>query len=319
MMLASLSLDLDNQWSYMKAHGDEGWRALPTYLPTVVPHALGTLARLDLRITFFVVGQDAAQGCNRAALRAIPQAGHEIACHSFHHEPWMQRYSDEQVLQEFERAEASIESATGRHPRGFRGPGFSFSRRVLETLAERSYLYDASTFPTYIGPLARAYYLLFADLDEAQREERKQLFGDWRDGLRPVAPYQWELGSHALLEIPVTTMPFLRVPFHVSYVLYLSCFSPTLARAYFRTALALCRSAGVEPSVLLHPLDLLGGDEIDGLDFFPAMQLSGAVKRERVAHYLSDLKRSFRVVSMEEHARALLERGGLARRSPPSS
>jgi peptidoglycan/xylan/chitin deacetylase (PgdA/CDA1 family) len=316
MRLASLSLDLDNQWSYMKAHGDAGWRSLPTYLPTVVPQALDTLERLDLRITFFVVGQDAAQDCNRAALRAIPEAGHEIGCHSFHHEPWMQRYSDAQVLQEFERAEASIEAATGRRPRGFRGPGFSFSRCVLETLAERSYLYDASTFPTYIGPLARAYYLLFADLDEAQREERKQLFGDWRDGLRPVAPYQWELGSRALLEIPVTTMPFLRVPFHVSYVLYLSCFSPVLARAYFRTALALCRAAGVEPSVLLHPLDFLGGDEIGGLDFFPAMRLPGAVKRERVAQYLGDLKRSFRVVSMEEHARTLLERGGLARRCP---
>ena len=31
--LASLSLDLDNQWSYMKTHGDAGWEALPTYLP----------------------------------------------------------------------------------------------------------------------------------------------------------------------------------------------------------------------------------------------------------------------------------------------
>jgi peptidoglycan/xylan/chitin deacetylase (PgdA/CDA1 family) len=316
MMLASLSLDLDNQWSYMKAHGDEGWRALPTYLPLVVPHALETLGRLGLRITFFVVGQDAALGCNHAALRAIPDAGHEIGCHSFHHEPWLQRYSDEQVLQELERADASIEDATGRRPRGFRGPGFSFSRRVLETLGERGYLYDASTFPTYIGPLARAYYLLFADLDAAEREERKQLFGGWREGLRPVAPYQWELGSRALLEIPVTTMPFLRVPFHVSYVLYLSCYSPALARAYFRAALALCRGAGVEPSVLLHPLDFLGGDEIGCLDFFPAMKLPGAVKRERVAQYLTDLKRSFCVVPMEEHAQAILERGGLARRSP---
>ena len=30
--LASLSLDLDNQWSYMKTHGDPGWESLPSYL-----------------------------------------------------------------------------------------------------------------------------------------------------------------------------------------------------------------------------------------------------------------------------------------------
>ena len=111
-------------------------------------------------------------------------------------------------------------------------------------------------------------------------------------------------------------MPFFRVPFHVSYILYLSCYAPALARAYFRTSLALCRWAGVEPSVLLHPLDFLGGDEVAGLDFFPAMKLTGAIKRERVAQYLTDLKRSFHVLPMEEHAQAVLDRGGLSKRSP---
>ena len=38
---ASLSLDLDNQWSYMKTHGDPAWESLPSYLDVVVPRALG--------------------------------------------------------------------------------------------------------------------------------------------------------------------------------------------------------------------------------------------------------------------------------------
>ena len=38
--IASLSLDLDNKWSYMKTHGDAGWDLYPTYLPTVVPAAV---------------------------------------------------------------------------------------------------------------------------------------------------------------------------------------------------------------------------------------------------------------------------------------
>ena len=36
---------------------------------------------------------------------------------------------------------------------------------------------------------------------------------------------------------------------------------------------------GLEPSLLLHPLDILGGDEEPDLGFFPAMKLHGAVKR----------------------------------------
>ena len=38
--LASLSLDLDNKWSYMKTHGDAGWEAFPSYLDIVVPRVL---------------------------------------------------------------------------------------------------------------------------------------------------------------------------------------------------------------------------------------------------------------------------------------
>ena len=54
--IASLSLDLDNEWSYLKTHGDPGWETLPSYLDIVIPRVLDILARRKLRITFFVVG-----------------------------------------------------------------------------------------------------------------------------------------------------------------------------------------------------------------------------------------------------------------------
>ena len=45
---ASVSLDLDNLWSYLKTHGDDGWRDRPSYLDRFVPHMLEVLERLDL-------------------------------------------------------------------------------------------------------------------------------------------------------------------------------------------------------------------------------------------------------------------------------
>ena len=69
-LTASLSLDLDDQWSYLKTHGDRGWESFPSYLDTLVPRALDFLTERRLKITFFVVGQDAALEKNHDALKA---------------------------------------------------------------------------------------------------------------------------------------------------------------------------------------------------------------------------------------------------------
>ena len=124
-MLASLSLDLDNKWSYLKTHGDEAWSKLPSYLDLVVPRILNTLDEFDLKITFFIVGLDADQEANSSALRQISQAGHEIGNHSYRHEPWLHLYSREEIVAEFAKTEVALERVTGRKPIGFRGPGFS--------------------------------------------------------------------------------------------------------------------------------------------------------------------------------------------------
>src|SRR5512146_517545 len=108
----------------MKTHGDAGWERFPSYLGLVVPRALQLLDARGMRATFFIVGQDAEIPSNGEALRTIVEHGHEIGNHSFHHEPWLHRRSEHEIDDELRRAEQSIESATGRHPYGFRGPGF---------------------------------------------------------------------------------------------------------------------------------------------------------------------------------------------------
>jgi hypothetical protein len=290
----------------MKTHGDPGWVSLPSYLDTVVPRVLSLLAERQLKITFFVVGLDAAQERHHAALRSIVDAGHEIGNHSFRHEPWLHLYSDAQLREEIETAEDAIEKATGSRPIGFRGPGFSLSTSLLEVLAARGYLYDASTFPTYLGPLARAYYFLKSPIqDRQQKVERKKLFGSLSDGFRPNRAYRWRMRNRGLIEIPVTTMPMFKVPIHLSYLLYLSSYSTWIAIAYFETALRLCRMTGTQPSLLLHPLDFLGRDDTTDLSFFPAMQMKSSVKVPFAEKVLDKFMEAFEVVSMKEHARRL--------------
>lgn len=314
--LASVSLDVDNLWSYMKTHGDPGWESRPTYLDRFFPPVLDALDELGLRITFFCVGVDAERDENLASFQSLTARGHEVGNHSFEHEPWLHLYAPDALVRELERTEQAVERATGQRPIGFRGPGYSWSTALLEILADRGYLYDASTLPTFLGPLARRYYFMTAKLTPAQRRERAQLFGSFADGLRPVKPYHWRLPSgRTLLELPVTTFPVVKVPFHLSYLLYLSRVSEGLMSAYLGTALAACRLTGTEPSFLLHPLDLLGGDQVRELAFFPGMDLPGARKIDLFLRVLRRLGEQFRLVDMSTHARAIIARGGLPLRA----
>lgn len=301
--IASLSLDLDNQWSYMKTNGDAGWEEFPSYLDVAVPRILSFLKERELKITFFVIGRDASLDKNRDAIASIAEAGHEIANHSFNHEPWLHLYSRSEIVEEFDKTEAALESITGRRPVGFRGPGYSLSPAVLETLGDRGYEYDCSLLPTYIAPLARAFFFLNSSkMSDEEKAKRKKLFGKFSDGFQTLKPHFVDAAGKQLVEIPVTTFPVVKTPIHASYLLYLSTFSTAAARAYWRSAVAACSMAGVQPSFLLHPLDFLGGEDVEAMKFFPGMANASGKKIEFLGEAIAALTSRFDVVSMREHA-----------------
>ncbi len=303
--IASLSLDLDNKWSYMKTHGDAGWESYPSYIDIFVPRVLEFLDKRNLKITFFIVGQDAALEKNRKSLRLISEAGHEIGNHSFKHEPWLHLYSKEDLTDEMQKTEDALSETFGTRPTGFRGPGYSLSPTVLEVLSERGYVYDCSILPTYIAPLARAFYFFKSpDMSAEEKEKRKKLFGKFSDGFQSLKPFQWRIGEKRITEIPVTTLPIFKTPVHASYVVYLSAFSKIAALTYWKTALKMCKATGVQPSLLLHPLDFLSGSDAKELEFFPAMSMQTSEKLNIVDGILKTYQNEFEIINMRDHAAA---------------
>jgi len=297
---------MDNMWSYLKTHGDDRWKDYPSYYSTVVPILINLFNEFDLKLTFFIVGQDAALEKNKPWLKTIVAAGHEIGNHSFNHEPWMHTYSDEQITEEITSAHHAIKEATNADIVGFRSPGFCYSKHIFETVSQLGYQFDASIFPSIIGPLARLYYLFGAkNMTQEQRETRQTLFGRFSDGFHSLKPFTWDTNKITLLEIPVTTMPIFRLPFHMSYIIWLSRYSKSLALFYFNTAVRLCRLFGIEPSLILHPTDLLGKEDAPEMSFFPGMDLERKHKISIIKSAITSLQKSYDLVKMSEHAKRI--------------
>jgi hypothetical protein len=229
----------------------------------------------------------------------ITDRGHEVGNHSYHHESWLQTYSYEKIEKEIREAEEAIESVTGQRPTGFRGPGFSWSKDLLKVLESRGYRFDASTLPTYLGPLARMYYFWKSDLSKEEKKARKELFGKFSEGFRMLKPYKWDLGDgKSITEIPVTTMPVIKMPFHLSYLIFLGDMSMVLMKLYLGIAIRLCKITKTPVSFLLHPLDLIGGDQVTQLAFFPGMNVSSDKKVKIFKQVIHTLSRHYKIVNM---------------------
>ena len=121
-------------------------------------------------------------------------------------------------------------------------------------------------------------------------------------GFRKLKPYKWNLGEGKnITEIPVTTMPVFKLPFHLSYLIYLGNISMPLMKLYLNTAIMMCRLTRTPVSFLLHPLDLIGGDQVTALAFFPGMNVSSTKKVDIFKKVIQLLKKHYNVQNMTRH------------------
>ena len=156
------------------------------------------------------------------------------------------------------------------------------------------------------------YYFKKSDLSKEEKKARKELFGKFSEGFRKLKPYKWDLGNGKnITEIPVTTMPFFKLPFHLSYLIYLGNISMPLMKFYLSTAIRMCKITKTPISFLLHPLDLIGGDQIAQLAFFPGMSISSDKKVKVFKEVISSISKHYNIVNMSKHYDCLESDGKL--------
>lgn len=72
-----------------------------------------------------------------------------------------------------------------------------------------------------------------------------------------------------------------------------------------------CAHRGIQPTLLLHPLDFVSSDDIESLEFLPAMRLPGERKLELLSDYLEIFREYFDVRSVGALAKSLADRRDL--------
>ena len=175
------------------------------------------LAEQQILATLFVVGSDLARSqANRNRIRRLSDAGHEIANHTMNHVQGFRHLSAEKKRVEIQDGHNAIADAVGKRPIGFRAPGWNIDEETLDLLEELGYLYDSSIFPTWLSaPLKAAYWIKKrGSANSSERTTLGRLSYQWApaDPYRPGRPI-WRSGGSRLLEIPMMTVPGIRVPF----------------------------------------------------------------------------------------------------------
>jgi len=151
MTVHALTVDLED-WHQLMVRRLTGERAEPSAaLVTNTQRVLDLLDGTETKATFFVLGMVA--DARPALVREIANRGHEIACHSQHHQ--LVRTMERAAFRsELEGAVKRLQDLTGKPVLGFRAPEFSvgsLDHWCFEVLLELGFSYDSSVVPASRG------------------------------------------------------------------------------------------------------------------------------------------------------------------------
>lgn len=226
----ALSVDMDAPENYAEFYRRPNDEALPlgAFYERALPRLLDLLDELDVRGTFFCIGEHADRPAGRAAVQAVAERGHEIANHTHTHPIAFRSLPRDDKRREIERAHEVLTGLVGEgRVVGFRSPAYDADRDTFEILDDLGYVYDASVLPS---PWMQAAKLIV----RWQARRWRVGLGSWRQGFRTRWPHTLAFGSTpaGLVELPLTVLSPWRFPFYGSFTqkLGLDWFRRSLAR-----------------------------------------------------------------------------------------
>jgi peptidoglycan/xylan/chitin deacetylase (PgdA/CDA1 family) len=253
---ATIQVDLDGLDILLAHHGWPSRGERDGIFLSAMPRFLELFARWGVRATFFVVARD-LEDPEKAewVCRAVAE-GHEVGNHTLSHPPSLSVLEERELEREIAAAEERIGDRLGLAPQGFRAPNFDVDDRTVCLLQRRGYRYDSSVLAMPYAPFFR----WFKGRLTGTGQSPSYYLGRAIYGLAPLRPYRpakealWRRGHSAIMEVPITTMPFLRLPFHASFNLALRALGG--GNALFRVGSAWARRRQLPLNYVFHVCEL---------------------------------------------------------------
>jgi polysaccharide deacetylase family protein (PEP-CTERM system associated) len=151
-MLNAMTVDLEDWYHSIESLPMRDWDKCETRLHEGTYKLLEMFKLVDLRGTFFVLGDVAAK--HPSLIRSIHSSGHEIATHGYAHQ-LVYRQTPQEFREDVRRSLGVIEEIIQEKVCGYRAPYWTITKEsywALDILMEEGIRYDSSIYPikTYL-------------------------------------------------------------------------------------------------------------------------------------------------------------------------
>ncbi len=299
-----IQIDVDGLWVIFQHFGIDYHDSQDILYESALPSFLELFDTYDIKATLFVVGKDLLSSTKVNLLKKAVKKGHEIANHSMNHTEGFSYLSFNEKKREIEDAEQIIQDKLGVSTKGFRTPSNDVDSDVLKILEDKGYIYDSSLMPTYYGPLLKK--LKFSSLKMTRKDH---YLGKPIYGLASLAPYHpsyeaiWEKGQMKILEVPITTMPWLRFPFHASFTF--ASYQLGLGCSLFNLGYTLLSLTSLPLNFVFHTNELSVPIYEKGIKRQFGLNLPLKAKQKICNYMLSAIKRDFKILTTLEYSNLL--------------
>jgi peptidoglycan-N-acetylglucosamine deacetylase len=303
LKLANISVDFESIYHYSETLGLNHPDRDRDY-DRIVDRFLDLFDETGVRATFFMVGDDVrSKKLAPEVLRRMVAAGHELANHTMSHPHNLSRLPRAQKEEEIVATGRLLESVTGQRVVGFRAPCLDVDEEIVDILEQHGYWYESSVLPFYLKQAHAAAIGLIA-------RGRFRSTGAWQNSFAPGNPYtprQGKLhrrGTRSITEIPIATVPILRIPFY-------STIHFALGRKSFDASYALVRRGRSQFTYELHSIDLADcgpdglRDRYPGIDRHPCLKRPASENRAFLAYAIRRFQQDYTLTTMRELVGAL--------------
>lgn len=258
MNKASIQVDIDSFWAILNLYYDKPTHEGKTIYETGVKRCLEIFKKFNIKATFFVIGKDVMLPENRHVISTLLTEGHEIANHSMDHmKTGFDELSRDGKYSQITDCHNIVKHYFGIDMSGFKAPAYAVDAETLEILEEKKYVYDSSVYFVSLKPLMRA----IQKFKLGQATSRYHWGTDFPN-IPPLKPYHphrekfWKSGDSKLVEFGINTIPFIRLPFHCSFVY-------STSGALFDAGFWSTKALGLPLNYAFHAIDFVDPKEVD--------------------------------------------------------